>query len=292
MQSNVAVIDVGSNSVRLMLVANGKVLYKRTVITRLGEGLASTGRLQAEPIRRTVCQIAAFCSQAKTDGADKIYAYATAAVRSAVNRQEFLSSVQSACGLSVEVLSGDEEALVGIAGALGKKDGGVLDIGGASTELILQKHGEPVYRKSVDVGVVRLYDICGRDREKLESFCKGKALEFFAALPNMQGLTLCGIGGTATTLAAVLLGQKSYDGNAVTGKSFSVAEIRRLTGRLFQMSEQEIASIPCVEQARAQVLTGGAAWLNVLTEYLGISSLTVSDCDNLEGYAKSRGLLE
>ena len=212
----IAVIDVGSNSVRLMLLADGKILYKKTKITRLGEGLALTSFLTDEAMTRTLLQIEAFLAEAKEAGANELYAYATAAVRSAKNGQEFVDRAKT-LGVALEVLSGEEEARVGIVGALGEKDGGLLDIGGASSELILQKSKRTVYETSVDVGVVRLKDVCGRDREKLTAYCREKVALYDGALKVMVGLPLCAIGGTATTLAALALNLTEYDGEKVTG---------------------------------------------------------------------------
>ena len=105
-----AVIDVGSNSVRLMFVADGKVLYKALNTTRLGEGLAEKPLLKAEAIERSAKAVAQFYAQAVNEGAEKVFAFATAAVRTAENRQDFIDSVQVLCGLQVEVISGEKEA--------------------------------------------------------------------------------------------------------------------------------------------------------------------------------------
>ena len=112
-----AVIDIGSNSVRLMLWADGKTLYKRLETTRLG-----------------------------------------AAVRVARNGKELCRAIERACGLRVDVVSGEEEALLGAAGALSQKDGGIIDIGGASTEVFFRKAGVTQFSVSMNVGAVRLFD--------------------------------------------------------------------------------------------------------------------------------------
>ena len=105
-----AVIDIGSNSVRLMFVADGKVLYKTLNTTRLGEGLAVSPYLREEAMARTALAVADFFYRAKDEGAEIVYAFATAAVRSAKNGADFVSLVKEKCGLSVEVVSGETEA--------------------------------------------------------------------------------------------------------------------------------------------------------------------------------------
>ena len=284
-----AVIDIGSKSVRLMFVADGKVLYKRLQTTRLGEGLAFSGVLGEQPISRSVAAVAEFYGQAVAEGAEKILVFATAAVRSAANGSAFVDEVKRACGATVQVISGETEAEIGILGALGNKDGGVIDVGGASTEIVIKKQGDIVYKKSVDVGVVRLKDVCGRDRETLFAHCYQKA-ELFADLPKID--SLCAIGGTATTLAALTLGLQEYDPAKITGSVITAKAMRDLAEFLLTKSVDEIAKMPCMPKGRADVLTGGAVWLAVLMEEKGIEKLIVSDRDNLEGFAVKNGLME
>ncbi len=284
-----AVIDVGSNSVRLMLVVDGNVLYKRLQTTRLGEGLATAPLLKEEAITRTVKAIADFYGQAKVEGAESTFVFATAAVRSAENREIFLESVEKLCGLTVEVISGEEEAEIGLLGALGNGDGAIVDIGGASTEIVVKKQGEIVYKKSVNVGVVRLKDEFGRDIDGLKNGAK-IACRQFGQVPT--DTVFYGIGGTATTLAAQYLRLEKYDGQRVTGTTVSLSDLQELLNKLSAMTVEEIAALPCMPTGRADVILGGLVWLVTLMEELGITTLTVSDKDNLEGYAVKKGLME
>jgi len=284
-----AVIDVGSNSVRLMLVANGKVLYKDLQTTRLGEGLSVAPLLNANAIERSAQAVKGFYERATEEGAKQVFAFATAAVRTANNGAEFTSRVKELCGITVEVVSGEEEAELGILGALGKKDGGIIDIGGASTELIFRTSGKIAYKKSVNVGVVRLKETCGKDPALLYEASKNAA-KTFGKIQN--GHTVYAIGGTATTLGALRLGLKSYDGAKVSGIVLSLFEVEKLSNHLQTLSIDEISLLPCVPALRADVLTGGAVLLETLMQELNIPKIVVSDSDNLEGYAKKRGLME
>ncbi len=286
---NFAVIDVGSNSVRLMFVADGKVLYKRLNTTRLGEGVAKYPRLNAAAIERTAQAVAEFLAQAKADGAEAVFAFATAAVRSAENGREFVERVRALCGLSVEIISGAEEAEIGILGALGQADGGVIDVGGASTEIVVKEKGAFTFKKSVNVGVVRLKDKCGREKDSLIQEAKAAAKEF-SHLPKIS--SLYAIGGTATTIASQLLGLQEYDSAKVTGTQVSAKQMQEFAEKLLQMSVEEIAALPCMPKGRADVLTGGVVLLATLMKELGIQTLIASDRDNLEGYAVKRGLME
>ncbi len=284
-----AVIDIGSNSVRLLLVAGGKTLYKRLNSTRLGEGIAQSPHLLPAAIERTANAVANFYVQAVREGAEEVFAFATAAVRTAENRQEFLDSVYSLCRLRVEVLSGEEEAEVGLLGALGNADGGVIDIGGASTEIVVKKEGKIIYKKSVDIGVVRLKDTCGGDISKMQEKAALAAQEF-GELPT--GIDFYGIGGTATTLAAQNLCLREYASDKITGATITLQELQGLAEKFSKMTAEEIASLPCMPKGRADVITGGAILLFTLMKRLKIEKFTASDRDNLEGYAIKRGLMK
>ena len=284
-----AVIDVGSNSVRLMFVADGKVLYKALSTTRLGEGLVQTALLKSEAIERSAQAVANFYERAKREGAENVYAFATAAVRTAENRSLFIDRVKELCPLCVEVISGEEEAELGVLGALGTQDGAVIDVGGASTEIVVKKEGALVYKKSVDVGVVRLKERCGLEVAKLHNYTK-ENLKEYGEIP-FQG-KIYAIGGTATTLAAQYLQLTEYDSNKVTGTSISLPAIRELENRFLSMTTAEMENLPCMPKGRADVLAQGTVWIRVLMEEFAFSHLIVSDCDNLEGYAIKRGFME
>ena len=283
-----AVIDIGSNSVRLMMIANGKVLYKTIKTTRLGEGLAFSSRLCESAMSRTFDALSGFVAKAKDEGAEKIVAFATAAMRSAENGYEFALRVEKEIGLKIEIISGEEEARIGILGALGKTDGSIIDIGGASTELIVQMDGEITYRESLDIGVVRIRDICERSKSLTRELALTTVEKYGS--PKLDGKTYA-IGGTATTIAALLLGLEKYDGDAVSKAIITREQVRLLANELFLKSVDEIASHPCVDALRADVLAGGVEWLYAIMEYLNVEELCISDGDNLEGYAISRGLL-
>ena len=284
-----AVIDVGSNSVRLMLVADGKVLYKRLNTTRLGEGLAQSPCLKEEAAERTAIAVSQFYAQAKDDGAEEVFVFATAATRTAKNREIFTDRVKELCGLTVDVIAGEEEAEIGMLGAIGNNDGAIIDIGGASTEIVVKKDNKILYKKSIDVGVVRLKDLCGRDKVVLEKVALD-AVKTFGVVPTQT--TFYGIGGTATTLAAQHLALTEYSSEKVTGAIVSVEAVEELADKFAAMSVEEIAKLPCMPKGREDVVLGGAVLLAALMKTLGIYQITTSDRDNLEGYAIKRGLME
>lgn len=282
----IAAIDIGSNSVRLMMWADGKTLYKTLNTTRLGEGLVSAGAMTQSAIARTAAAVRDFAARAKEEGAERVFAFATAAVRSASNRADFLKAVREEAGIEVDVISGEEEARIGILGALGCGDGGIIDVGGASTEITLQRSGERLYSHSANVGTVRLYDACGRDKAALSRYISGAIAEY-GSVPA-QGLTMYAIGGTATTMAAVALGLEKYDPSKTDGAQITLEQAGRMADMLLSLPVEEVKKVKGMEPRRADVIGGGCLLMCSIMSMLGADKIVVSEKDNLEGYVLSR----
>ena len=283
-----AVIDIGSNSVRLMLWADGKVLFKTLKTTRLGEGTAFSPILRAGAIERTANAVAEFAQRAKREGAEQIFAYATEAVRSARNGTDFLTRAKERSGLDVEVLSGETEAKLGLYGALGKSsDGGIIDVGGASTEVCFRQGGELTFSKSFPLGAVRLFDLC-RDETSLLQESITPYLNVLNEVP--KGLPVFGVGGTATTIASVCLKLETYSAAAVQGFRIRSEELQALSAQLLSLSAEERKRLPGMDARRADIIGGGTFLLATVLKKLERDELIVSDSDNLEGYLAYRGL--
>lgn len=277
----ISAIDIGSNSVRLATFAGGKTLYKRIETTRLGEGLNLSGRLKPEAIERTACAVKKFLEVAKADGAERVYAFATAAVRSAINGGEFCGRVFELCGIGVEVLSGEAEAETGLSGALRGRDGGIIDVGGASTEVSVKSNGK-LCLKSFDIGAVRLYDIAGRDLNKLRK-AVSQALEGDRAF-DIGGCGMCAIGGTATTLASLKHGLAVYDPAVTDGTRLTLREVVETADKLISLPVEEVRSLAGMDARRADIIGGGALLLAEVMKKFRVFEITVSESDNLEGF--------
>lgn len=277
-----AVIDVGSNSVRLMLSDGEQTLVKVANTTKLAEGMGEDKKLTKVAINRTVLAVYNFCEIAKKEMVDKVYLFATAAVRSAVNGEEFCDAVKNACGVMVDVVSGAEEARLGLLGALNGRDGGIIDVGGASTEISVVKNGETVYSRSVDIGAVTVKDLCGQDVGAVEKFVESKILEY-GALPTSNFYS---IGGTATSVAAMLQELEPYDPKKTHGFKVYINNLIALKEKLFSMTVDERKSLKGLRPERAEVIAGGVAILVAVMKKLGVDYVTVSENDNLEGYLK------
>lgn len=280
----ISAIDIGSNSVRLATFADGKTLYKRLKTTRLGEGLSLTGRLKEEAIERSAGAVAAFYRDAVADGAEKVYAFATAAVRSSENGQAFIERVKGLCGLTVQVLSGEDEAKCGILGALGFGDGGIIDVGGASAEVTVQAGGKVAYAKSVNIGTVRLYDLAGRDKEKLLKVIKEKVKDY-GAFTVGENIKMYAIGGTASRLASIKNNLKEYHPEISDGTIITLEEMYNLADKLLSMSVEEIRATTICGSS-AEIVGGGCLLIAEIMSKLGIKEITVSEKDNLEGFVR------
>lgn len=283
----IAVIDIGSNSVRLMLWADGKALYKRLETTRLGAGLES-GMLSEQSMARSVAAICKFCREAEQGGADFLCAFATAAVRTAKNGGVFCEQIERACGLKVDIVSGEHEALLGLYGALGERDGGIVDIGGASTEVCFREGGKITLSKSLEVGAVRLYDACRDERARLNEFLDAVLTPLKGS--KASGMKLYAVGGTASALAQIKLGSGVYDPVRLQNLALSKKWVADTADKLLGMTVGERLSVAGMDRSRADILAGGAYLLGKILQELSCSEIIFSDCDNLEGYLAYKGL--
>ncbi len=277
------VIDVGSNSVRLMLSENGKTVYKTAVITGLSAGMGEGAVLQNDAALRSAQAVSFFAQKADECGAEKVLVYATQAVRCAVNRQMFVDMVKELCGLDVDVLSGEKEAYLGAVGALDGRDGGVIDVGGASSENIVLKKGKALYSHSLDVGAVTLYDRVGEDKQKAEEYLATKLNEY-GDVSKFYCYDFYGIGGTATTLSAIVYGICPYDPIKIHNSRISKETLFAWRDKLFCMTADERENIKGIQKGRGKIIACGAAILCAIMDKLNISTLIVSESDNLEGY--------
>lgn len=282
------IIDIGSNSIRLMK-CDGEYCEKEVITTRLAEGMTN-GLLTDESITRSVSAIAKFVDKFK-GGA--IYAYATEAVRSAVNKAEFINRVRSACGIDIDVLSGDDEAKCSYYGAINgfpRLNGlsAIVDIGGASTEIIIGDGGEPVYAKSAPCGIVRVKDNCSEDDKRIDEYLKENLIAVHKDAISAD--RLIGIGGTVTSLAAMALELKVYDRDIVHGYTLERERITELKEIVKTTPIEKRINILGLNPSRTQTIYQGIKILECVMNIVGADEVIASESDNLEGYALLKGL--
>ena len=285
-----AVIDIGTNSVLLLLAERGPdgaltVLRDQSTITRLGQGAGTSGVLAAEAIARTVACLASYRAAAEAAGASAIVAVATEGVRMARNQREFLEPAAQALGVEVRLLSGAEEAeLSYLSVARETPEGGplrVLDIGGGSTELVIGEGLEVRAAVSHRIGAVRLTErLISADPPTpamVEAVYAEALAVFQASSPVTPQPQLHALAGTATTTAALLLGLSAYDRVAVDGSRFTVAEVRSLRDALAGETLAQRCERACLERGRADVIVAGVTILLAALEHCGATTLVVRD---------------
>ena len=274
------VIDIGSNSVRLMLSDGVNTLNKCVKTTRLAEGMGLEKIIKPEPMERTAQAVSTFYDYALKQKAGKIYVFATAAVRQAINGLEFVERVKSMCGIDVDVVLGDMEARIGLVGALNGKDGGIIDVGGASSEVTVSNCNKEIYGKSITIGAVAIKDVCGQDLELAKEMILNKIQEF----GNIPFAEFYAIGGTATSLAAIVQELEPYDPKKTDGFVLDIDVLKALTEKLYKLPVKERKKLKGLQPERAEVIAGGAYLLYAIANKIGLDKIIVSEKDNLEGY--------
>ncbi|HSE93425.1 MAG TPA: Ppx/GppA phosphatase family protein [Methylomirabilota bacterium] len=294
-------IDLGSNTVRLLVVEVGdaggwRVVDQDQRVTRLGEGLAASGRLGETPMARTAATIVEYAGRAVRAGAREVRVVATSAVREAVNGGDFVTALARAAGVRVDVVSGEDEARLtvrGIAAGLGRGAGSMLafDIGGGSTEFTLARDGQVTATVSLGLGVVPLaerYPFPGAvDAGRYGALEREIRQRLATELPvtiRCSGLAdLVGTAGTVTTLAALDLGLAAYDAARVQGHRLARPAVERLRDRLSALTVRERGDLPCLEPGRADLIVPGVAIVLAALDATGTAGVVVSDWGLREG---------
>jgi len=296
----VAAIDCGTNSTRLLVVnADGTTHLRLMRITRLGAGVDATGDLNPAAVDRTVRVLRDFRRMMGEAGVTKGRLVTTSAVRDARNGDVFRQAASAATGLPAELLSGEEEGQLAYAGATGglppiDEDDLVVDIGGGSTELVVQRHGV-VQAFSMNIGCVRLSERFlthdpPEDAEiaALVAFVDGAIDGAVRALPILSTLRdgrLVGVAGTVTTLAALSLGLPAYDSDQTHHAVLDRAAVDRWCATLAAETAATRAERPGMVAGRADVIVGGAYVLRQVMASFGFDRCIASETDILDEIA-------
>ncbi len=278
----VAVIDIGTNTTRLLVaeIEDGRVveLERRTVITSLGQGVDSSGRLAQEAMDRVSEAIAVYREVIDRLGVERVVALATSAMRDAENGPEFREHLKQRFGIDPRTISGDEEARLTFLGATGERnDDGesvVIDIGGGSTEYVVGRPGhDPEFHVSTQMGSVRF-------TERFEDL-EEMAAAVGETVPDVSVDQGIAVAGTATSLAAI-------DGaEQVHGYRLNLAACERMVAMLAAMSLEERRQVKGLHPDRAPTIVAGAVILTESMRALGLAEVEVSERDILHGAALS-----
>ena len=293
-------VDIGTLTLRLLIA---KVTAERRLtelcserrVLRLGEGLERNRTLLPAAVSRVIETLKDWRTVIETYQVDGEAAVATSAVRDAANRDEFLARVKRETGFDVEVISGEEEARRTMLGIRSGLPAGVtailgLDIGGGSTEFILDRPGcSPVVR-SIELGVIRLtervlvHDPPIPEELRAASDLIKKGTEGASAhLGDLKGTTFVGTAGTITTLAAMALRLATYEGARIHNYRLGIETIRELEHEILRRTKAQRKGLPGLEPGREDVIVAGVLLLRGVMECLKITDCLVSDLGLREG---------
>lgn len=308
----VAGIDIGTNTIRLLVAEvdddGHRQLYSGRIVTRLGQNLDRTGLLSEEAQERSISALSEFSGVLRVFSGCPIAAFGTSALRNARNAASFVAAAKERTGLTVGVISGDEEArltLEGVRRALSRgkrperdplQSALVVDIGGGSSELIITRQGTPVSIVSLSLGAVYLTErFLHRDppaKEELQALQREIMLNLDAWEIDLRRMrstlaarvpVLAGTAGTITTLASMDLGLAAYDPERINGSVLTRASLGRMIDRLASTSIEERKKIPGLDPGREDILLAGAMVAGEVMARSGKEEMIVSDWGLREG---------
>jgi exopolyphosphatase/guanosine-5'-triphosphate,3'-diphosphate pyrophosphatase len=293
-------IDIGTLTCRLLIAdlpPGGRLEAVRSErrILRLGAGVDQTKQLSVEAMDRVLQCLREWREIIDDSHVEAAKAVATSAVRDAGNRDEFLDRMKREVGFEVELISGEEEArrtMLGIRSGLplGVTDVLALDIGGGSTEFILDRSDQNPVVRSIDIGVVRLCErLLHHDpptdeevRRAREWVARGTR-SAVAGMGNYQTATFVGTAGTITSLAAMAQKLPSYEPARIHNYQLQLDTIQELEQTLLSRKKTDRAGLPGLEKGREEVIAAGAIIIRTVMETLGVGECLVSDLGLREG---------
>jgi exopolyphosphatase/guanosine-5'-triphosphate,3'-diphosphate pyrophosphatase len=298
----IAVIDLGTNSTRLLVaeVADGKIkeLERHTQVTRLGQGVDSSGRLRAAAVKRVFAAVESYQPLIARHGAKQTVAVATQAVREARNGDEFCAAFAKRFGVEARTISGDNEARLSFLGATsGRPPGGdpllMLDIGGGSTEFVVGIPGsDPDFHVSTRAGSVRQTERHLVDDPPTEDQLAEVAGEVAAIIEaeapvdvRRSAATGIAVAGTATSMASVDQELDPYDAEAVDGYRLDRFAVEEILTHLAKLPLEERRKVVGLNPARAPTIVAGAMILREAMAAFDFDWMETSESDILDGVA-------
>ena len=289
-------IGIGSNAIRLLVASWEKgqlcAVRRERRGTRLFAGLVG-GALTEESMKSSVNAVGELARCARADGAQEIFVFATSAVRDAVNGSEFTARCEAACGVKVEIVSGEEEAVLSYIGASDGGKCGMIDIGGGSTEFTLGEDARILGAVSLQMGAVRMnaqrpilkYEDYAATVEQCRRMIQRDAQSLLALDMKPDWV---GVGGTMTTLGAMQRAIPLFDADTCEGMTVSLADVTGWGKRLARMGLAERRQIPGLMAHRADIIPSGVAILEAAMREFDIDTLRLSAHGNMDGYLKKK----
>jgi exopolyphosphatase/guanosine-5'-triphosphate,3'-diphosphate pyrophosphatase len=292
---HVAIIDIGSNSIRLVVydgrTRNPVALFNEKAVCALGQGLGQSGRLNPDGVRDAIDVVCRYVRLARAMDVDVLDILATAAVRDADDGSAFVAAVESRCGASVTVLSGEEEARLAATGVLcsiPQADGTVADLGGGSLELVALDHGRFAGpHATMPLGVLRLSEASGNVRSLAEDLIE----KHFSAITWWEwahNRPLYAVGGAWRALARLCLAQTGHPLHVLDSFSLEYCEALRLIELIANQSRKSLEKIPGLSRKRVPHLPVAALLLEKVIAHARPSRLIFSVYGMREGQFYSR----
>jgi exopolyphosphatase/guanosine-5'-triphosphate,3'-diphosphate pyrophosphatase len=300
--SQVAVIDCGTNSIRLLIAETSGSTIKEVIrtmeIVRLGQGVDENKAFHPDAINRTLLAVKSFKEIIDRNNVDKIRFCATSATRDASNRNIFIDGVRDILNIQVEVIPGEEEAALSFTGATYQLDQGsgpflVVDIGGGSTEFV---YGDKkvISAKSVNIGCVRMSERHFTNQPPTMGQIASAIVDIDIAItqaavsvPINSAKSLIAVAGTATTVAAAALDLSKYDRDLIHLSKISADKVHKVAQMFQSMNKSEISALPYMHEGRVDVITAGSLVLSRVMAATGATEFVASETDILDGMAFS-----
>ena len=300
--SRVAAIDCGTNSIRLLIAditgGNFKEVLRTMEIVRLGQGVDQNKSFHPDAIARTLSAVEKFAQLIASKGVEKIRFCATSATRDASNRELFTNGVKKILGVEVEVIPGEQEAVLSFIGAtkeLSQSDGPflVVDIGGGSTEFVFGSE-KVEFAKSVNIGCVRMSERHLNSQPPTMAQIAEAIIDIDLAItqaakvvPISQAKSLVAVAGTATTVAAAALKLEEYDRYLIHLSRISAPAVHQVAAMFQSLNKDQITALGYMHPGRVDVITAGALVLSRIMAATGASEFIASESDILDGIAWS-----
>jgi len=287
-EKRTAIVDIGSNSVRLVVYRGPNripaILFNEKVMAGLGRELSTTGAIDAEAMATGLSGLRRFWQLCREMEVDRIYSFATAAVRDASNGGEFLSAAQ-AIGFKTTILQGEEEAelaALGVVSAIPGARGIVGDLGGGSLELAYVEEGQVQEKYSFPLGVLRIAQQRASDKRRLKRQIR-KMLKETGWDKSRQNLPFYLVGGSWRSLARVDMFDSGYPLPMIHQYEMAPERARRLVRRLAQADRSKLKTVHGLSSSRIPTLPDAAWLLSFVVRYLNASRLIVSAYGVREG---------
>jgi exopolyphosphatase/guanosine-5'-triphosphate,3'-diphosphate pyrophosphatase len=284
-----AVIDVGSNSIRLVAFRGERrtplVLFNEKVMAGLGRGVAESGAISDEGMEAARAALARFRLLCDDMRVDHLHAFATAAVRQASNREAFVEMARKSCGMNVAVLSGAEEAryaAYGVIAGIPEAEGIVGDLGGGSLEMIEVRGGQPGRHLSLPLGALKLHDVRKKGPRGVQRLIKAALAEFDWA-ESGRDLPFYTVGGSWRALAQLHMHLTRYPLPVVHQYTMDISAADRLARALPNLESKRLKQVPRLSSSRIPQLPGAALLLRALVRKIGSSSVVSSAYGVREG---------